>query len=143
MATLRKSIVVHAPVEKIFAYMNDPNNLPEIWPSMVEVKDAKSLPNGGVWFKFFYKMAGIRLEAISEDTEFVLNQRTVSKTIGGIDGLTTLTYETVQGGTRVTLEMEYSVPIPVVGKLAEAVILKLNDQEGDTLLANLKTRMEG
>jgi uncharacterized protein YndB with AHSA1/START domain len=143
MAKLVKSIVIQAPAEKIFAYVNDPYNLPEFWPSMLEVKDVKRLPNGGTSCKFAYKMAGIRLEAFMEDTECVLNQRTVSKVSGGIEAWTTFTYEPVGQGTKVTLEDEYKVPVPVIGKLAEAVILKINEQEGLTVLANLKARMEG
>ena len=34
------------------------------------------------------------------------------------------------------------MPIPLLGKLAEAFIVKLNEQEADTLLLNLKNRME-
>jgi len=46
------------------------------------------------------------------------------------------------GGTKVTFEVEYTVPIPLLGKLAEAIIVKMNDREGDLILANLKARME-
>jgi uncharacterized membrane protein len=143
MAKLSKSILINAPVEKIFDYMNDPTNMPEIWPSMVEVSNVKELPNGGVCFNFVYKMAGVRLEGVSEDTEWVRNQRTVSKSSGGIDAVATLIYEPTEAGTRVTVEDEYRVPIPVVGKLAESVITRMNEHEAEVLLANLKTRMEG
>jgi uncharacterized protein YndB with AHSA1/START domain len=39
MAKLQKTTTIKAPVEKVFAFMDDPNHMPEIWPSMVEVKD--------------------------------------------------------------------------------------------------------
>jgi hypothetical protein len=32
--------------------------------------------------------------------------------------------------------------IPVLGRLAEAAIVKLNDHEGDAIVANLKTMVE-
>ena len=44
--------------------------------------------------------------------------------------------------TKVTFGVEYTVPIPLLGKLAEAFIVRMNDREGDLLLANLKARME-
>jgi hypothetical protein len=47
MAKLVKSIVIQAPVEQVFAYMSEPNNQVEIWPSIVEVSDVKRLPDGG------------------------------------------------------------------------------------------------
>jgi hypothetical protein len=34
------------------------------------------------------------------------------------------------------------VPVPVLGKLAEAVIIRQNDHEAKVLLANLKAKME-
>jgi len=35
---MNKSIFINAKVEKVFAYVEDPSNLPEVWPSMAEVK---------------------------------------------------------------------------------------------------------
>ena len=142
MAKLTKSIVIQAPCEKIFAYMNDPMNLPDIWPSMKEVKDVQSLSNGGLRFNYVYNLAGFRLEGTSEDVEFVLNERTVSKSTGGIDAVATFTYANEGSGVKVTLINEYIIPMPVIGKLAESVIVKMNEQEAVTLLDNLKARME-
>ena len=41
-----------------------------------------------------------------------------------------------------TFEAEYTVPIPLLGKLAEAFIVKQNEHEAELLLGNLKARME-
>ena len=66
----------------------------------------------------------------------------VSKTKGGVESTQTWMFQPEAGGTKVTLEVEYTVPIPVLGKLAEAIIVKMNDHEGELILANLKARME-
>ncbi|MFC1922805.1 SRPBCC family protein [Chloroflexota bacterium] len=142
MAIVTKTININAPVEKIYSYIQVPNNLLEIWPSMIEVKDIQPLPNGGNKYGWVYKMAGMRFEGLSEDTEIVTNQRAVSKTEGGIDSEITWEFQQVEEGTNVSLKAEYTVPIPLIGKLAEAAIVKLNDNEGDAILANLKARME-
>jgi hypothetical protein len=42
----------------------------------------------------------------------------------------------------VAFEVEYTVPVPLLGRLAEAAIVKLNQNEMELLLANLKARME-
>ena len=109
---------------------------------MLEVKDVQRLPNGGTSFRWAYRMAGMRFEGTSEDIEYVPNQRVVTKSKGGIESTITMTYQSEAGGTKVTLENEYSVPIPLLGKLAEAFILKQNENEAELLLANLKARME-
>jgi uncharacterized membrane protein len=142
MAKGETTITINAPVDKVFGYVNEPTNLPEIWPSMVEVKDVQRLPNGGNSFGWVYKMAGVRFEGISEDTEYVPNQRVVSKTKGGIESAFTWTFQPEDGGTKLTVEVEYTVPIPLLGKVAEAFIVRQNERELDLLLANLKARME-
>ena len=142
MAKLQKSILIDAPVEKVFAYMSDPNNMPEIWPSMVEVKDVQPAPAGGYNFGWVYKMAGVRFDGASETTEEIPNQRTVTKSTKGIESHFVWTYEPENGGTKLTVDIEYKVPVPLLGKLAESFIIKQNDHESDTLLSNLKARME-
>jgi len=141
MAKIVKSITMKAPVEKVYDYICEPTNLPEIWPSLVEIKDVQKLPSGGTKERWVYKMAGIRLEGISEseDTE---NQRIVTKTRGGVESTIIWMFQPEAGGTKVTLEVEYTVPIPVLGKLAEAIIVKINEHEVELILANLKSRME-
>ena len=109
---------------------------------MVEAKDVQPLPNGGNRFGWVYKMVGMRLEGTSKTTEYVTNQRTVAKTKGGIESTITWMFQPEAGGTRVTFGAEYSVPIPLLGKLAEAFIVKANEGEAELILANLKARME-
>jgi hypothetical protein len=89
-----------------------------------------------------YKMAGMRFEGKSEMVEHVVNQHTVSKTEGGIASTITWKYQSENGGTKVTFEAEYTVPVPLLGKLAEAFIVKQNEKEAELILENLKARME-
>lgn len=142
MAKITRSITINAPVDKVYAFMSVPTNLPEIWPSMIEVKDVQPSPAGGYNFSWVYKMAGVRFEGASETTESITNQRTVTKSTKGIQSTFVWTYKPEDGGTKLTLEVEYVVPVPLLGKLAEAFIVKQNEHEADILLANLKARME-
>jgi hypothetical protein len=41
-----------------------------------------------------------------------------------------------------TAGVEYAVPVLVLAKLAERMIIKQNDHEAEVILANLKARME-
>ena len=142
MAKITKSVTINAPVEKVYAFMSEPTNLPEIWPSMVEVKDVQPSPAGGYNFSWVYKMAGVRFDGASETTEAIPNQRVVTKSTKGIESTFVWMYEPEGDGTKLTLEIEYTVPIPLLGKLAEAFIVKQNQHEADVMLANLKARME-
>lgn len=142
MAKITKTITINAPVEKVFSFMTNPVNLPEVWPSMVEVKDVKPAPVGGYNFSWVYKMAGIKFEGATETTEYILNQREADKSTKGINSTFVWHYEAHDGGTKLTMEAEYVVPVPLLGKLAESFIIKQNEHEADALLANLKARME-
>jgi len=143
MAKIQKSLQISAPIEQVFDYPLDPDNLPEIWPSLVEVKDIQRTPDGELSsYKWTYKMARMRFEGTTEITESIPNQRAVSKDSGGIQGTRIMTFESQEGGTLLTVDVEYIIPIPLVGKLADPFILRQNENEADTFLANLKARME-
>jgi uncharacterized membrane protein len=142
MAILTKTIIINAPAEKVFAYAIEPTNLPEIWPSMIEVKDVQPSPAGGYNYGWVYKMAGMRIEGASETTECIPNKRTVTKSIKGIQSTFTWTYQPDAGGTKLTVEVEYTIPVPLLGKLVETFIVKLNEHEAEVMLANLKARIE-
>ena len=143
MAKLERCIFIQAPVDKVFAYMSDPNNQAEIWPSIVEVSDVQRLPDGGYTHGWVYNMAGVRLKGSTRTLEFVPNERFVEETKGGLESVLTWTFGPENGGTRLSVVTEYRVPIPVLGRMAEAIIVKMNDREGTMVLANLKARMEG
>ncbi|GAI43332.1 unnamed protein product [marine sediment metagenome] len=142
MRKIEKSITIDASVEKVFDYVGQPTNLPEIWPSLVEMKDVEPLPTGGKSYRWVYKMAGVLLEGTGEHTEYVANRRIVAKNSGSFESTVIWIFQPEAGGTKVTVEAEYTVPIPVLGKVAEALIVKLNEREAELILANLKARME-
>jgi uncharacterized membrane protein len=143
MAKVTRSITINTPPEQVFEYMSDPKNIPEIWPSLIETKDVQHSPEGvAINWGWTYKMAGMRFEGKSEVVEQVANQLTVEKSEGGISSTITWRYQSENGGTKVTFEAEYTVPVPLLGKLAEAFIVKQNEKEAELILENLKSRME-
>ena len=143
MANMKKSVTIHAPVEKVFLFMSNPANLPEIWPSMVEVSEVKTKPDGGHSFNWIFKMGGIKFSGSGESTEVVQNKHVVVVNKSGIPSRFDWNYSTEGENTRLSVEIEYTIPIPLLSKIAEKIIVKLNEQETDNLLLNLKTRMEG
>ena len=85
-------------------------------------------------------MAGMRFEGTGECVDIVPNQHFVVETKGGVTSTITWTFRSREDITRVTLTIEYKVPIPLLGKLAEAIIVMMNEQEGDLIMDNLKAR---
>jgi ligand-binding SRPBCC domain-containing protein len=142
MPKIEKSILIDAKVEKVFAFMSEPGNLLEIWPSLLDVKNVQPLPNGGYCYDWTYKLAGLRFQGQSEWTEFVKDQRVVDTNKGGIPSTFVWTYHPEDGGTRLNMSVDYSLPGAVLRKLAEPIVHKMNEHESEIILANLKARME-
>jgi len=140
VAKVDKEVEVNAPIGKVFSYVSKPSNLPEIWPGLVEIKDVESLPNGGYRFQWVYKMVGRLLKGTGEYAEIIPNQWVVIKTTGGIRSTITWTFRSMGNRTRVTFTVEYKVPVPLLGKMAEAIIVRMNDQEGDLMMVHLAAR---
>jgi uncharacterized membrane protein len=142
MAKMRKSVTINSPVEKVFTFMRDPNNMPEIWPGLVLVKDVKRSPLGGFNYSWVYKMAGLRFNGASEVADYIANQRLVMVSTKGINSTFRWNLEPLNGGTKLTLEVENIMPVPLLGRVAEAFIAMANVHDADLILANLKVRME-
>lgn len=142
MSKLSRSIHIKAPVEKVYNFLIEPNSLPEVWPSMVEVSNVHRDPGGLHKFSWKYKMAGIIFDGKTEVVKVVPNQRVISESTGGISSKFDWTYHAEDNETTLEVVVEYTIPIPVLGKFAEAIVVKLNEREADTLLANIKDRME-
>ncbi|HEY5157267.1 MAG TPA: SRPBCC family protein [Anaerolineales bacterium] len=142
MAKMTKSVTINAPVDKVFTFMRDPNNMPEIWPGMVLVKDVKRSPLGGFNYSWVYKMAGLRFDGASEVADYIANQRLVMMSTRGINSTFRWNLEPQNGGTKLTLEVENLVPVPLLGRVAEAFIFMANEHDAGLILANLKARME-
>jgi uncharacterized membrane protein len=141
MAKVDKEVWIEAPIERIFSYISEPSNLPEFWPSLIEVRDVQSLPNGGYKARWFYKMLGMRFNGSAEYTQVVPNRFFVIETKGSIKSTISWTVRSREDKTRVTLTIDYKIPVPLLGKLAEAIVLKMNEHEGDLIMANLQTRL--
>lgn len=141
MAKVERSITINTPVKKVFAYITDPANRMEWLPSTTDVRDVTGLGVRQRW-GYTYKMAGISLKGENEVTEFTSNQRYAHKSTGGIVSTWTYTFNPVAGGTRLSLVVEYTIPVPVLGKMAKRLVLLRNGREVNFAMATIKERLE-
>jgi uncharacterized protein YndB with AHSA1/START domain len=140
MADINREILIAAPLEKIFAYISKPSNLPEIWPSLVEITNEELLPGGGYRFQFVYEMTGVHLKGTGEFIKMVSNQWFTAKMQAAIESTITFTFRPKESQTRVTFTIEYQTPLPILNRIGRKIIEKINEQEADLVLLNLKAR---
>jgi carbon monoxide dehydrogenase subunit G len=142
MPKLEKTIFIAANVEKVFAFMSEPNNLLEIWPSLLEVTNVQPQPTGGCCYDWVYKMAGRRFKGQTETSEFILNRRMVNRSVDGILGTIIISCQPEDGGTWLNFSVEYSIPEVVLTRISKSIVQQMNETEADSTLANVKTRLE-
>lgn len=62
--------------------------------------------------------------------------------MGAVCCTITWTLRNKESNTRLFFTIDYRVPIPVLGWLAEKTVIKMNENEADLLMANIQTRLE-
>ena len=141
MAKVKKSIVINATVEKVYDYLVDQQNQINWMPSLVGLWDI-SETGEGQHYKWKYKMSGVMLEGETAVIETVPNKRIGTKTKGAVSSEWLLVFDATDEGTSLEMNIDYTVPIPVLGKVAERIILKRNEREAVSALENIKEIME-
>ena len=141
MIAIARQIAIRAPAARVFDQLSPPGNLLEIWPSLVAVEDARVEPDGRHSFAWTYRMAGVKLRGRCDTVELERDRRRVDRNTGGIPSTFRWTFEPLGDETAVRLEVEYEVPA-LLRMVAGAVLRALNEREAETLLANLKARIE-
>jgi hypothetical protein len=141
MASWKDSIPIHASPDEVFAYVDDPRELPTWLPSMIEVRNVVGT-GLGQQYEYTYKMAGLLLRGQNIVIEHVPNERGLHQVIGMISALWDYSVEPHADGTVLNIEVEYSIPIPVLGRLAERLAIKQNAASFELALINVKDVME-
>ncbi len=124
MTKIERSIVIEAPVEKVFAFVNDFDNFIKTQPPEVEMEVLsrdEGPPRVGSTVKVRTKIGDQVLEVEVETTEFVENEKVVNQQKGGAlkKMIMTDTFEPTDGGTRWTSIVEYELPYSLLGKLMD------------------------
>lgn len=141
MRTLEKDITIKAPVDAVFGFVDEPTNLPKIWPTLYDVKNVSTLPNGGHRFSALYNMAGSKCECETETLERVVGERIVDRTTGDIESTRTWKFQGRNGQTQVALRAEYETPKPLP-KDETRFFDRQSELEAGMLLESLRARFE-
>lgn len=142
MLEVSESVRIDAPVEHVFAFMDDPHNHVTVTPSLGEVGNVEPLDNGGKQLEHTFRMAGIGLDGELVETVHEPNERMVFEMRGQLEGELELTFATVDDGTELTYTGRYDLPNAVLETVAGPFVRRYNERELGTTLANVKTHVE-
>jgi uncharacterized membrane protein len=142
MVKVETSMVIKRPVEEVFAYMNNHEN-DTVWQDGVVESEAISEGPLGVGTKLreVRNFLGRRLESTSEITEYEPNSKVAWKaTSGPIPLEASMTFEAVEGGTKISVVGEADVG--GLFKLAEPMVARSAQKQFDGDFARLKEILE-
>lgn len=146
MAHLRKSILIHAPVEKVAAFAGEPKNWAAFWVGLGEPEEQTGEGEVGTVVKHSYLMAGVRFPVTSRVLENVTGPegtRWRGTIEGPLAGEQTWTYARQGGDTEVTADIEYTVPGAALGRIADRLIIeRMQERALGQTLENLKLLCE-
>jgi uncharacterized membrane protein len=141
MVSYANSIVIQAPVSEVFAYVHDFRTMPDWLPGLVEVRNV--IGDGeGQQCEWSFSMVGIPLRGQAVIVESVPNERSTHQSIGMFDATWTSIVEPRQDGTQLSIEVEYTVPVPVLARLAERPTVCRMERDFAFALMNLKELIE-
>lgn len=142
MAKLTRSVTIDAPVEEVFDFALDIGKV-WIWPD-VALREIVRTPDGvGSSARMYSHVLGIHVEGVITYTEVVRPERIVATVGFGPEHPTwVFTFEPAEGGTKFTVEGEWHVNVPGVGKPIEGLIVREHVDGLERMLAGIKAAVE-
>jgi coenzyme Q-binding protein COQ10 len=147
MGHLQNSLHIDAPVNKVWDFVDDPHNWPTFMVGMSGPDKITGDGGVGTQYEFTMVIAGLHMHQTWRYAEKRRDPDGGGFGRGDIDGTAsgwqTWDWKPEDGGTLVTMEMEYTVPGSVLGKLADRLVFeKMQDRSMRHGMENLKLLME-
>ena len=135
MMKVQRTLVIHRPVDEVFAYLSDVEHGPTYISGQREAHQTSS-GELGVGSTFATQSRIVRRRSTHEVTEYEPNHRLAWKATSGAPATTTWTFEPSGPSTRVTFARVANAP--GLFRLAEPIIARRASAQADHDLATLK-----
>ena len=146
MSSLKESIFINAPLEKVAGYAMNPKEWAHWYAHLSEPTKLVGDGDTGTVGEFKYTILGIHLPMTVEVKECTQgSEKHVWKGTfeGPLSGTQTFTYIAKDGGTQVVGEIDYNMPENIVGKVANLLVVeKIQENATVATLKNLKAICE-
>lgn len=142
MIKIEQSTVINRPIEEVFSYVTDIDNLPMWSGEIVESRKTSDGPTGeGTTFDLLVKALGRKIENTHEISAYEPNSKFGIKiTSGPVLGEAEYSFEPVNGGSKVSVEVEAEAG--GFFKLADPLVARTLQRQYEANLATLKDLLE-
>lgn len=146
MAHIHKKILIHAPVEKVYALARDPKHWNAWWVGLSEPEKIEGKGEKGTIVKHHYALAGMDFPVTSRvvlDDADPKEAHWKGEIEGPLEGKHEWTYKAKGKDTEVETEINYTVPGKAIGKLVDKLLFeKMQERSAEHTLENLKLLCE-
>jgi len=134
---------INAPIEKVFEFVTNPNNIPLVLPGLIENTNIPKLPiKAGDKFNFKYQTFGIIIEGVTIIDEIEYPNIYNFSTTSGITSHWKERLSNNNGSTHFILDVEYEPPQSWLEKITLNVIKKMNTKDAEHFLHNINAVLE-
>ncbi len=132
MPTIARSILVNAPIEEVFQFVADYRNTPKYQRQFSRFEPVGEPTHGlGLTVDARGRFKGLPIRAKLRITEFVENERIVSRSVEGLKSAAEWEFGREGDKTRVTFTASYSWPLPILSrairKMLEAELIAMTE----------------
>ena len=143
MAIVQHDVQVKVSPQETMALLSDAGRWPDWYPGMTEIEIAAPFPEEGGRVTFKVKSAGISMSITETVLEYQPGKLQLLQMDGMLSGRARWELTPEGDGTRLTTTFDYALPGGVLGKIADALIVKrINAKSLDEALHNFKGLVE-
>lgn len=143
MARVEHSVIVNAPIEKVWDVAARASGLPNWFANVTDVSYVHDTPVPDAEMKLKYNVSGLNMDITARVGDFSEPTHLVMHLSGGINGTSTLDFLPSGNGTKVTQVFEYTLPGGGLGAIADKLIVeRMNEANAKKSLESLKKLVE-
>ena len=108
MCRIEKRIIVDAGLERVFSYVPEAADSPEIWPGLLEAGEVEHLPGGGALAHWLYLPASTIFSDSHDHAEPLVDRHHAPATLGDIACAIKWNFQPDTHSPRITLDGDYT-----------------------------------
>jgi uncharacterized protein YndB with AHSA1/START domain len=143
MAIVQRTVDINAAPDETMALLSDASRWPGWYPGMTEIDIADPFPEEGGRVAFKVKSAGLSMAITETVLDYQPGKLQVLQMEGMLSGRARWELTPKGDGTRLTTTFDYALPGGVLGRIADALIVKrMNAKSLEAGLQNFKALVE-
>jgi len=143
MAIVQRDVQIRASPQETMALLSEASRWPDWYPGMTELNIAPPFPETGGKVTFKVKSGGMSIPVTETVLDYQPGKLQLLQMEGMLSGRARWELTPEGDGTRLTTTFDYALPGGVIGKFADALIVKrMNGKSLEDALNNFKALVE-